>query len=128
MGRVLCSSGGRALSPLSTGRPPEPDTFGGSHTIPNGIYAELLDFYGIEWEYEPVEFVLDWDDNGTSQVVNLSTGLLSARTTTFFFFFLFMWNSRRCDKNFVTRKNRKIRRLAELYISEINVKILYRRF
>jgi hypothetical protein len=26
--------------------------------------AELLDFYGIPWEYEPVTFVLETDDTG----------------------------------------------------------------
>ena len=27
-------------------------------------FARILDFYGVPWEYEPVEFVLQWDDAG----------------------------------------------------------------
>jgi len=28
-------------------------------------FAELLDFYGVRWEYEPVEFVLEWNEDRT---------------------------------------------------------------
>jgi len=27
-------------------------------------FARILDFYGVVWEYEPVEFALEWDDDG----------------------------------------------------------------
>ncbi len=27
-------------------------------------FANVLDFYGIEWRYEPVTFPLEWDEQG----------------------------------------------------------------
>ena len=29
-----------------------------------GIFARILDFYGILWQYEPRTFALEWDDEG----------------------------------------------------------------
>lgn len=80
--------------------------------------AQLLDFYGIEWEYEPVEFVLDWDLEGRPT---------SAFRPDFYLpehqLFLELTTLR---QDLVTRKNAKVRRLAALH-PEISVKILYRR-
>lgn len=80
--------------------------------------AELLDFYGIAWEYEPVEFVLSWDESGKPT---------SAFRPDFYLpdhhLFLELTTLR---QELVTRKNRKVRQLAELH-PDINVKILYRR-
>ena len=28
------------------------------------IFAQILDFYGIEWQYEPRTFPLEWDAEG----------------------------------------------------------------
>ncbi len=80
--------------------------------------AELLDFYGVSWEYEPVQFVLDWDEKGRPT---------SAFRPDFFlpdhecFIEVTTLNQR-----LVTRKNAKVRRLKELY-PEITVKLLYQR-
>ena len=41
------------------------------------LFATLLDLSGERWEYEPVEFPLAWDSNG-SPVVRLPPGLLPA--------------------------------------------------
>src|SRR6476646_12227640 len=30
-------------------------------------FAKLLDFYGIDWEYEPRTFILEWDREGNPQ-------------------------------------------------------------
>ena len=40
-------------------------------------FARILDFYGVEWEYEPVEFALDWDADGRP-TVGLPPRLLAA--------------------------------------------------
>jgi hypothetical protein len=80
--------------------------------------AQLLDFYGVAWEYEPVEFVLDWDEAGHP---------LSAFRPDFYLpdheMFIELTTLR---QELVTRKNRKVRRLKELH-PEIVVRILYRR-
>jgi hypothetical protein len=80
--------------------------------------AALLDFYGVRWEYEPVQFVLDWDERGQPT---------SAFRPDFYlpdhgcFIEVTTLNQR-----LVTRKNAKVRRLKELY-PEITVKLLYQR-
>ena len=28
------------------------------------LFARILDFYGLEWQYEPTTFPLEWDENG----------------------------------------------------------------
>jgi hypothetical protein len=80
--------------------------------------AELLDFYGIAWEYEPRTFVLDSDGDGRP---------MSAFTPDFYLpgFDVYV-ELTMLRQPLVTRKHRKIRRLAEMY-PEIRVKILYRR-
>ena len=40
------------------------DTIGFAHASERQ-FAQLLDFYGIEWEYEPTSFDIDLDDDGT---------------------------------------------------------------
>jgi hypothetical protein len=81
-------------------------------------FAGLLDFYGVRWEYEPVQFVLEWDDKGRPK---------SAFRPDFYlpdhgcFIEVTTLNQR-----LVTRKNAKVRRLKELY-PEIEVKLLYQR-
>lgn len=81
-------------------------------------FAALLDFYGIAWEYEPVEFVLEWDDQGVPT---------SAFRPDFYLpdhgVFVELTTLR---QDLVTRKNRKVRRLAELY-PDVRLKMLYRR-
>ena len=81
-------------------------------------FAELLDFYGVRWEYEPVEFVLAWHPDGTPR---------SAFRPDFFlpdhgcFIELTTLNQR-----LVTKKNAKVRRLRHLHPT-IEVKLLYQR-
>jgi hypothetical protein len=80
--------------------------------------AELLDFYGIEWAYEPRTFVLDADDDGTVRAAftpdfHLPEFDLYLEITTL-------------EQRLVTRKNRKVRRLRERY-PDVRVKVLYRR-
>jgi hypoxanthine phosphoribosyltransferase len=81
-------------------------------------FAKLLDFYGIAWEYEPRTFVLDWDrDHNPVQAFSPDFYLpaydLYIEITTL-------------NQKLVTKKNRKVRRLRELY-PDTKVKIFYQR-
>ena len=80
--------------------------------------AGLLDFYGVRWEYEPVQFVLEWDDDGRPKSAFRPDFYLPdhgcfVEVTTL-------------NQRLVTRKNAKVRRLKELY-PYIDVKLLYQR-
>ena len=81
-------------------------------------FARILDFYGVQWEYEPVEFALRWDDRGRPTAgfrpdFWLPSQRLFVEMTTM-------------NQPLVTKKNGKVRRLRELY-PEIRVKVLYQR-
>jgi hypothetical protein len=81
-------------------------------------FAELLDFYGVRWEYEPVEFVLDWHRDGMPKSAFRPDFYLPdhdcfVELTTL-------------SQKLVTRKNAKVRRLRELHPG-IEVKLLYQR-
>ena len=81
-------------------------------------FAKLLDFYGIAWEYEPRTFTLEWDREGRPSQAFTPDFYLPAydlyiEITTL-------------NQRLVTKKNRKARRLAELY-PEISIRVLYQR-
>jgi hypothetical protein len=81
-------------------------------------FARLLDFYQIDWEYEPRSFDLERDRQGnvTQQFTPdfyLPDWDLYIEITTM-------------NQKLVTRKNRKVRRLQELY-PEVKCKIFYQR-
>ena len=80
--------------------------------------AKLLDFYGIEWQYEPRTFVLDRDEDG-----NATRGF----TPDFYLpaYDLYIEITTLSQK-LVTKKNAKVRRLRELH-PELQVRILYQR-
>ncbi len=81
-------------------------------------FARILDFYGVQWEYEPVEFALEWDPQGRptsgfrpdfwlpepGRFVELTT----------------------LNQRLVTKKNGKVRRMAQLY-PDVRVTLLYQR-
>lgn len=81
-------------------------------------FARFLDFYDIEWRYEPMCFAINWDEEGRVR---------EAFTPDFYLpqFDLFV-ELTTMKQSLVTRKNRKIRRMRSLY-PEIRVKILYNR-
>jgi hypoxanthine phosphoribosyltransferase len=94
---------------------PSPTSF--AHSLEEE-FARILDYYGIEWKYEPRTFPLAWDDDGNvteafSPDFYLVQQDLFVELTTL-------------RPRLITRKNRKLRRLRELYPS-INVKLLNRR-
>ena len=82
------------------------------------IFARILDFYGIRWEYEPRTFALEWDEQGN---------VTEAFTPDFYLpdqdLYIELTTLR---PQLSTRKNRKLKRLQELY-PEINIKLFKRR-
>ncbi len=81
-------------------------------------FAKLLDFYGVAWEYEPVEFVLERDRKGQPAAAFRPDFYLPAHD-------LFI-EITTLNQKLVTKKNRKVRRLGELY-PEVRIKVLYQR-
>ena len=82
------------------------------------VAAQILDYYRIAWEYEPTTFPLEWDKQGNvlmsfSPDFYLPESDLYIELTTM-------------SQKLVTKKNRKVRRLKELY-PDVSVKILYQR-
>jgi hypothetical protein len=77
-------------------------------------FVRILDYYGVPWEYEPRAFVLEWDDEGNIKTAfapdfYLPEQDLYVELTTL-------------RPKLVNKKNRKIRRMNELY-PEINVQL-----
>ena len=82
------------------------------------MFAQLLDYYEVAWEYEPVEFVLSWGSDGQPTSALRPDFYLSEPDL-----FLELTTLR---QELVTVKNRKLRQMAELY-PEVRVRVLYRR-
>jgi len=81
-------------------------------------FAKILDFYGIQWQYEPRTFPLAWDDAGNiteafAPDFYLPEQDLYVEITTL-------------RPKLANYKNRRMRRMKELY-PEINVKLFKRR-
>jgi hypothetical protein len=81
-------------------------------------FALLLDFYGVPWEYEPRSFPIAWDkDDEPTQFFTpdfyLPEDNLFIEITTM-------------NQKLVTKKNKKVRRIAELY-PDVNCKVFYQR-
>jgi hypothetical protein len=81
-------------------------------------FARLLDFYQIDWEYEPRSFVIEWDRHGEPS---------QAFTPDFYLpqYNLYIEITTLSQK-LVTKKNRKVRRIRELY-PDVKCKIFYQR-
>ncbi|PYS06419.1 MAG: hypothetical protein DMG12_04140 [Acidobacteria bacterium] len=81
-------------------------------------FARVMDFYRIRWEYEPKTFPIEWDEN---------KNVISAFTPDFYLPDLDLFIELTTMKqSLVTKKNRKVRLLRELY-PDVNIKILYER-
>ncbi len=81
-------------------------------------FAKLLDYYGIQWEYEPRTFPLEYNEDGS---------IRSAFTPDFYLteqdlYIELTTQSPRLNN----LKNKKIRKLKERY-PETNIKLLNRR-
>ncbi len=79
-------------------------------------FARILDFYNIEWVYEPRSFPLRWDGNNVTEMFTPDFYLpsldLYIEITTL-------------KQKLVTEKNRKLRCLRELY-PEIKIMLLHK--
>jgi len=80
-------------------------------------FANLLDFYQIEWLYEPRSFPLGWNGDEVSQMF----------TPDFYLPELDMYVELTTMKqDLITSKNRKVRKLREMY-PDINIRLLTRK-
>lgn len=82
------------------------------------MFANLLDFYRIAWEYEPRSFPIQYDRDGTPREFFTPDFYLPE-------FDLYVELTTMKQAN-VTRKNRKVRLLRELY-PEINIQVFYQK-
>lgn len=77
-------------------------------------FARILDYYGIEWHYEPTTFPLRWDETGR---------LLEAFTPDFYLVQQDLYvELTTLQPRLMRDKRRKIRGLKELY-PEVNIKL-----
>jgi hypoxanthine phosphoribosyltransferase len=80
-------------------------------------FARILDYYGIQWRYEPRTFELAWDEQGR---------IAEAFTPDFYLpnqdIYIELTTMR---PKLITRKNRKVKKLQSLY-PHINIKLLNR--
>lgn len=88
-----------------------------SHPV-EAVFSKILDFYGIQWDYEPKTFPLEWDESGNvttafspdfylpEQNLYIELTVLRPKLTAI--------------------KTRKLRLMHELY-PDINIKLFKRR-
>ena len=80
--------------------------------------AKVLDYYGVPWLYEPRTFVLEEDDDGR---------VIEAFAPDFYLPEQDLYVELTVMKqSLVTRKNRKLRKLKQLY-PEVKIKLFYER-
>ncbi len=100
--------------------PPEPGTIDGTRFAhaSEAEMARILDFYEVRWEYEPTTFPILW---------NLDGDVIESFAPDFYLpepeLFLEMTTLK---QRLVRKKNRKLRRLKELYPG-IRIKLFYAR-
>jgi hypothetical protein len=82
------------------------------------LFANLLDFYRIQWGYEPRSFPLQWDKDGN---------VTEAFTPDFYLpeFDLYV-ELTTMKQTLVTRKNRKIKLLRAIY-PHVNIQVFYQK-
>lgn len=82
------------------------------------IFARILDYYGIRWDYEPRTFPLEWDEDGN---------ILEGFTPDFYLpdqdLYIELTTLR---PKLSTHKNKKLRRIQELY-PDVHIKLYKRR-
>jgi hypoxanthine phosphoribosyltransferase len=107
------------VNSASAGSTPElkSDTVGFAHASERQ-FARLLDFYEIDWTYEPTSFDIDFDKDGT---------VVGRFTPDFYLpaYDLYI-EITTLNQKLVTKKNRKVRRLRERY-PEVKCKVFYQR-
>jgi hypoxanthine phosphoribosyltransferase len=102
----------------------EPESAPGAQEWPNfahpseAEFARILDFYRLEWQYEPRSFPLRYAEDGR---------VIERFTPDFYLPELDLYiELTTLKQSLVTKKNRKLRRLRELY-PDIKIKLLYNR-
>jgi hypoxanthine phosphoribosyltransferase len=78
--------------------------------------ARILDYYGVSWEYEPRTFPILWNTDG-KVVESFSPDFYLPELDTYV-------ELTTLKQSLVRRKNRKLRRLRELY-PDIRIKLFY---
>jgi hypothetical protein len=82
------------------------------------LFANLLDFYRIQWEYEPRSFPLQWDKDGN---------VTEAFTPDFYLAELDLYVELTTMKQaLATRKNRKVKLLKAIY-PHVNIQVFYQK-
>ncbi len=81
-------------------------------------FARILDMYGIEWQYEPRTFPVQWDAEGNVKMA-FSPDFYLVRFDTYI-------EITTMEQKYVTTKNKKVKRLRELYPG-ININIVYKK-
>lgn len=81
-------------------------------------FAKILDMYQIDWKYEPKTFPIEWDAEG-----NITMAFSPDFYLTKFDTYIELTTM---DQKYVTLKNRKVKRLRELYPGT-NIKIVYKK-
>ncbi|HDP69890.1 MAG TPA: hypothetical protein ENN38_03655 [Actinobacteria bacterium] len=82
------------------------------------ICARILDFYHIRWLYEPTTFPIEWDKK---------ENIVKSFAPDFYLpdFDLYI-ELTTLNQRLVTKKNKKVRRLREIY-PDIKIKVLYQK-
>jgi hypothetical protein len=82
------------------------------------VFARILDFYGIVWQYEPRTFPLEWDDAG-NVIIAFSPDFFLAEQNLYVELTVLR-------PKLTKKKNWKLRKMHELY-PDVNIKLFKRR-
>ncbi len=102
---------------------PDPDLRAGGAPVAfahasEAEFARILDYYRVQWEYEPQVFPILWDLDGT---------VLESFAPDFYLPELDLYvEMTTLQQRLVRKKNRKVRRLRELY-PDLRIKLFYAR-
>ncbi len=81
-------------------------------------FARILDMYHIDWKYEPKTFPVEWDSEGNVTLA-FSPDFYLTRFDTYL-------ELTTMDQRYVTKKNKKLKKVRELYPG-IHIKIVYKK-
>ncbi len=81
-------------------------------------FARILDMYHIDWKYEPKTFPVEWDAEGNVTLA-FSPDFYLTKFDTYI-------ELTTMNQKYVTQKNKKLRKVKELYPGT-NIKIVYKR-
>ena len=103
---------------MSEATPREPQTGSAFAHASEAEFSRILDFYQVTWEYEPQVFPILWDLDGN---------VLESFAPDFFLPDLDLFvELTTLQQRLVRKKNRKVRRLRELY-PNLRIKLFYAR-